>query len=271
MCRVDSANTAHRLALGRITHKEYDYAKSNRRAWPHPGPGALVSAAAFSALLLTIIPWFWPLAYPLRLLTTLIHELGHGLAALLTGGRFVRFVVFADGSGLAFTAGGWRWLIIPAGYIGVALCATALIMLGRNVRSSHRTLLVLGAVIALCTLFFGVPTIFSAQMLAGLLTVFSGLLMGCLLVWAGLRAGQALAVYLVNLLAFYLGLSAFSDIATLVALSTDGRPQQTDAEAMAQVTFLPAALWAVAWGVLAALLLGSALWATWVRPWLRGR
>jgi hypothetical protein len=229
-----------------------------------------VGAAALTALLLTIIPGLWPIAYPLRLFTTLIHELGHGLAALFTGGRFVRFVVFADGSGVAYTAGGWRWVVVAAGYLGVALCAAALIVVGRRARASHLTLLVLGAVIAICTLLFGIPTIFSAQVVAGLLTVFSGLLMGCLLVWAGLRASQGLAVYLVNMLAFYLGLSAFTDIATLFVLSTDARAQQTDAEAMAQITFLPAAFWAVAWGLFAAVLIGGALWISWVRPWLRG-
>ena len=49
---------------------------------------------------------------------TLVHELSHGLAALLTGGRFVQFTITPDASGLATSAGGWRWLIIPAGYLG---------------------------------------------------------------------------------------------------------------------------------------------------------
>jgi hypothetical protein len=41
--------------------------------------------------------------YPFELLATWVHETGHGLTALLTGGSFDRLEIFADGSGLAYT------------------------------------------------------------------------------------------------------------------------------------------------------------------------
>ena len=49
---------------------------------------------------------------------TLVHELGHGLAAILTGGSFLYFEVFPNGGGLAHTSGGLRFVVIPAGYLG---------------------------------------------------------------------------------------------------------------------------------------------------------
>ncbi len=51
------------------------------------------------------------LLYPFRLLVTFVHEAGHGLSALLTGGRFIEFRVFPNGAGLATTAGGNRVII----------------------------------------------------------------------------------------------------------------------------------------------------------------
>lgn len=47
--------------------------------------------------------WGRWILYPFRLLTTWVHEMCHGLAAILTGGRIGRLQIFHDGSGLAFT------------------------------------------------------------------------------------------------------------------------------------------------------------------------
>jgi len=41
---------------------------------------------------------------PIMFLSTWAHELGHGLGAIFTGGRFVSLTVFPDFNGLAQTA-----------------------------------------------------------------------------------------------------------------------------------------------------------------------
>lgn len=107
--------------------------------------------------------------------------LSHGLAALLTGGAFLRFVIFPDGSGLAYTAGGIRWLIIPAGYVGTALVGAALVALGGSPRRSRVTLGALGAALALLTLRYALPSVLSAEILGGLLTVGAGVAAGVVL------------------------------------------------------------------------------------------
>ncbi|MBI1878521.1 MAG: M50 family metallopeptidase [Chloroflexi bacterium] len=105
----------------------------------------LIGLAGLVSLIMAFVPGLGWLDYPFRLLLTMAHELGHGLAALLTGGEFVRFVIFPNGAGLAYTAGGWRWLIVPAGYVGVALFGAALIALGRSHRWSRIAMGVIGA------------------------------------------------------------------------------------------------------------------------------
>ncbi|MDL2226877.1 M50 family metallopeptidase [Deltaproteobacteria bacterium OttesenSCG-928-M10] len=79
------------------------YAKSN----------LLILAAA--ALLLGQIPY---LGNVLSWQTSFFHEISHGLAALLTGGRILGLEIHFSGSGLCYTAGGARWLISLAGYAG---------------------------------------------------------------------------------------------------------------------------------------------------------
>ncbi len=68
--------------------------------------------------------------YPVNLLVTFLHELGHALGAVLTGGRVDRLVVNADGSGVTYTAGGSRGIILMGGYIGSALLGNFLFYIG---------------------------------------------------------------------------------------------------------------------------------------------
>jgi len=88
---------------------------------------------ALIAFALALIAWNLPqldfILYPLRLFVTFVHEAGHGLAALVTGGAIGRLEVYSNGSGIATTMGGTRALILPAGYLGAALFGAVLFYL----------------------------------------------------------------------------------------------------------------------------------------------
>lgn len=227
-------------------------------------PLQVVGGAVLVALLLTL-PWLGPLSFPFRMLTTIVHELSHGLAALLTGGSFLRFQIAADGSGVAYTAGGWRWLIIPAGYLGSALFGAVLIRASSSVGFSRGLLAAVGVGLLLLSLRFGVPSIFGARPLGGLLTVASGTLLGAAFLWVARRAAALWSAFLVLVVALQSGLNAFGDIQTLIGLSTPGLQARTDAQSMADLTYLPAIVWALLWALVAAALLGWAVWRTWFR------
>jgi hypothetical protein len=64
---------------------------------------ALVSAAVLVTGLERWIPAGRWVLYPFILLTTWVHEMGHGLTAMALGGKFERLEIFADASGVAFT------------------------------------------------------------------------------------------------------------------------------------------------------------------------
>ena len=225
----------------------------------------LIGLAGLATLLIAFAPGLGWLNYPFRLLLTIVHELSHGLAALLTGGEFMRFVVFSNGAGLAYTAGGWRWVIIPAGYVGVAVFGALLILLGRSHRWSRRALATVGGVMLLFSLRYGAPSIISGDFLSGFLTTLSGLVFGSFFIWVAWKAAPGWIIFLLHLVAIQAGLTAFSDLMTVIGLSTNFfNAPANDAQSMAGLTFIPAIVWAVLWAILAVLCLGGAIWATWL-------
>jgi hypothetical protein len=91
---------------------------------------ALLLAVAAVVLIDRFLPYGGYVLYPLTLLATWVHEMGHGLTALLLGGRFSYLEIFSDGSGqAAFTLGGWRNGLVAAGglmappFVGAAVLA----------------------------------------------------------------------------------------------------------------------------------------------------
>lgn len=63
--------------------------------------GALLIGSVMVTLVLYTVPALHSIAYPLLLLSTYAHEMGHGVAAWLVGGRFHALLLHADGSGVA--------------------------------------------------------------------------------------------------------------------------------------------------------------------------
>lgn len=230
----------------------------------------LIGYAAVVALVLSWVPWIGALAYPFRLLATLVHELSHGLAALATGGEFLRFVVFPDGSGLATTAGGWRLIVIPAGYLGTAAFAALLILVGRNHRLSRWVIGASGAAVGILCLRFAVPALFaeglvSRQALGAALALVSGVAIGTLFIWLAARGSDRWIVFSLHLVAIEVGLTALSDLWTLIGLSGLACIATNDARAMAEITFVPAIFWAVAWALTACVLVVVAIRWTWFK------
>lgn len=113
---------------------------------------------AFGAFAIAFILWQFQglffLVYPLRLFVTMIHELGHGLAAILTGGRFDHFEVTQRGAGTAYTLGGWRLAIIQAGYLGTAIFGAVLLILTNRVRKPGTVAIGLGIFIGILTALY---------------------------------------------------------------------------------------------------------------------
>jgi hypothetical protein len=103
-------------------------------------------------LALYVIPFGNLLAYPLLLASTLFHELGHGVAAIATGGSFEWLRIYADGSGLASNHSGSGpiadAIVAAGGLVGPACIAALGFVAGRSVRGARVLLLALAAGLA---------------------------------------------------------------------------------------------------------------------------
>jgi hypothetical protein len=124
---------------------------------------AEVSARAGKALLWTIaitvaiylIPYGDYIGHPLVLLSTLVHELGHGVAAEIVGGNFEEFKMYWNGAGVApwthtGNVGPWGMAFVSAGglcgpAVGAAICFIA----GRRATLSRYTLGLFGFLLIL--------------------------------------------------------------------------------------------------------------------------
>ena len=81
-------------------------------------------------LFLKMIPFGSTVLYPFQLLVTVLHEFGHGIGAILTGGSVSSMQINSDGSGVTYTMGGWRPIVIAGGYIGSGVFGNIIIRAG---------------------------------------------------------------------------------------------------------------------------------------------
>jgi hypothetical protein len=197
----------------------------------------IVLGLAVASMLLWRVPWLGWIFYPFHLFGTFVHELSHGLAAILTGGKFVQFIVRPNFSGVATTAGGVRWVVVSAGYLGSALFGGLLVIISAWGVSARAVLLGLGVILGIMCLLF-VRSIF------GLVT---GFLFSAGLIAAGLYLNTTWASGLLLFLAVQSMLDAVDSVFDLIKLSTHHRYITTDAQIMQSMTFIPAVFWAILW------------------------
>lgn len=116
----------------------------------------LLLGSAGLTLALYFVPYGHYLAYPLLLISTVAHELGHGIAAVLAGGDFLRFQMWPDGSGVATNAGvsggAARAFVSAGGLCGPAVAAAVLFVGGRTPLWSRRLLGAIGVLLLIAML-----------------------------------------------------------------------------------------------------------------------
>lgn len=219
------------------------------------------------ALLIIIVAWntpaLDPAMYPARLFVTYVHEAGHGIAAELTGGDVLGFVVYPSGAGVATTRGGARALILPAGYVGAALFGAALFYLTNTWRRTRTLSALLGAALIAFSVFYARPD--EQGRITALLV---GVGFGLVLLAVAWKLSLMVNVLVLNVLAMLTGLNAVLDVRSLIDNSGAmlGQVRNDAAAFSAEVLGLPAVVWALLWLALSVLALGLAVYASVIRP-----
>ena len=213
-------------------------------------------------ILLWVIPFGRMIGYPLTLFSTLVHELGHGLTALLVGGSFEKMVVFSDASGVATQSGLShdpadgpniaRALVSAGGLVGPAIFAGIAFVLARNAKLSRAGLAV-GAV------FLAVVDVLFMRNVFGI--VFTGLVAGGM-GWLAWRRGPETAQLALVFLGIQMSLSVFSrgDYLFMSEATTGAGVMPSDTANMATALGGSFWMWGLVCGAFSVLVLALGVW-----------
>jgi hypothetical protein len=193
---------------------------------------------------LALVLWDTFIVYPFRLFVVFLHEISHGLAAVLTGGRIVSIGLSFDEGGVCLTRGGSRFLVLNAGYLGSLLWGALFLVLGTRRRRARSVIAAVGFFTLFVTLVY-VRTWFG---------FFYGLAAGLALVAVASRLKPVVSEVLLATLGAMSCLYAVWDIASDVLLRTVA---ESDASALARLTGIPAVIWGVLWVCLSLAVLGA--------------
>lgn len=193
------------------------------------------------AVTLTRLPY---ISVPFKWLESYFHEVSHGLVAILTGGQVSHIQLFPNGAGLCFTQGGSSVAIAFAGYFGAAIWGWLIFSLATSNIKVRFSLGLLAASV-LISLIFWARDLLTIVIIFSLLVLF--LLPLKLPHWASLQS-------LLRMLGLMIMLNAMASPTVLFGLSEQG-----DAVRLAEITWIPAWIWVIAWLSASA----TMLWFSW--------
>jgi len=209
-----------------------------------------LSAAAIA--LLWQIPYGRQMLYPLTLLATFAHEMGHGLTAMLVGARFDQLLLHADGSGVAVWHGHpgriTTALIAAGGLVGPTIAGITLLLFSRSPRYARTVLALLAALVAM-TVVVWLRNPFGVVFLLALAAT---------LALAAKALPDTAAAFLLHLIAVTLCLSWFTDLDYMFSAQAmvDGVAQPSDSAVIADALGLTYWFWG---GIIAVFSLAVAL------------
>jgi hypothetical protein len=213
-------------------------------------------AAIGIMLVLWLIPGAQNVMLPLQYLDTHLHEMGHALAAVLTGGSVDYIQVHSDGSGVTWARYSYPTIVSSAGYVGASLFGAALIASSKDEKSCRFALLGIAAILLIEDVFW------LRGDLVGELSGFGYLVLFVIL-------GLTLKGWGAIIVAQFIGLqqclsslqSVFAIVNPRILAFTDN-----DATIIQGITGIPAILWSLSWCAISLLLMGAAFAWCWKGP-----
>ena len=192
------------------------------------------------------VPYGHVIAYPLLLLSTLAHEMGHGVASAMVGGNFEQFVLYQDASGVATSS----WYGTPSrfqsawtsagGLVGPAFVGMILFMVGKKDKINKGFLCLMGIGLLLSVLLV-VRNTFGM--------IFVGAVGVCTL-GVGVYCKPRIAQLFSYLIGVQLALSVFSrgDYLFMEYAETTAGRMPSDVAKMSHALFLPYWVWGLICG-----------------------
>ncbi len=194
----------------------------------------IILTAILFWILVVYVPYGTFIILPINLFVTFLHEFGHSLFAILTGGSVNELLINANGSGHAVTAGGFLPLILMGGYIGSAIFGNLLLKVGlKNTKFSIFTLYI----IIIASVFSAIWW-YSSLFTSSILILFAA---GCF--WLTKESKN-----MVSNLLIIIGTSSI----TYILLDYNNGPSSDLAKFTEMIPILPKTVWAIVWLLLVA-------------------
>ncbi|KAL9185494.1 hypothetical protein ACHAXT_003271 [Thalassiosira profunda] len=182
------------------------------------------------------------LLYPFKIFSTWIHELSHGMAAVLVGGGISKLLIYPDTSGLAWTYTNGsalsRGVVASAGYTGTAVLGMVMLLFRRTHRGPTVGTLSLGVMMLLSCLLYVRNTF-------GLVFI---IIMAIVLILCAWKMKAKHLTYLYSFLAATCSFNAVDNITELYGTGyVNGEESTSDADTVAEFWGGTSAGWATWW------------------------
>jgi hypothetical protein len=223
---------------------------------PRSRSGLVLIVSIAVTVLLYVVPYGHYVAYPLMLVSTLVHELGHGVAGVMVGGHFDSFEMWSNGAGLAHVVGYdgrfARAFVSAGGLCGPAVAAALGFAMARGPRRSKWMLATLGVLLLIADVWI-VRSVFGWLFV----TLFAAMLLAI-----AFKASAHFAQTALMFLSVQLSLSVFSrgDYLFTSVAHTGGGTFPSDVANMSDALFLPFWFWGALCGAFSILVLGFGAW-----------
>jgi hypothetical protein len=223
---------------------------------------AIGIAAATVILIQQWLPFGRELLYPLSLFTTWVHEMGHGLTALLLGGRFTELVIRTDGSGYAmsYAGNGWNHALVSAGgMLAPAILGSFILGFVHGPRRAKIVLTILAAALVLSVVIWVRSTI-------GVITMPIVAVLLAWAAWLGFRAKPHRRVIMAQVLGVMLAFDTVFGTVFYAMSSEASKGRPSDVQQMANE--VGGAYWMHGLVIIAIALsmIAFSLWWAWRRP-----
>jgi hypothetical protein len=209
----------------------------------------------------TWVPFGPTLLYPLTLFTTWVHEMGHGLSALLVGGQFLELEINANAGGFARAgaAPGWPDAIVAAGGL-LAPPLLGAVILG-SVHGPKRARLFLGAL----SIGIVVSLVLYVRSSTGIIAMAGVAAALAFATWGAFRSNPQHRVLLAQFLAVILAVDTLTRMVSYAFMDALKTGETSDVGHIAENLGGHYKLWGVVITAIAVAMLALGVWLAW-RP-----
>ena len=188
--------------------------------------------------------WDTLFVYPLKIFVVFMHEVSHGLAAIVTGGRIVEIQVNPQQGGHALTQGGSRFWTLTAGYLGSLLWGGLILLSAARTHLDKAISVLIGLGMVAISIGFGESTF----------TYLFGIGFGVVLLAVGFFLPEVVNDWILRVIGVTSCLYAILDIKSDIL---DRSHLRSDARMLSEITGLPTEFWGILWILIA---IGLTLW-----------